>query len=328
MARKKKFGAILFLLILVLTGALVFILKNPTPVTSEALKDPLHEYDFAQYLQKHIAFLTSIDPPRNIDHPKSLEVAKNYLVEVFKERLLVPELETFEARGVMVSNVKTRIGPLDKDMIVIGAHYDVAGEQPGADDNASGVAALIEIASFLKANESTLDHQFEIVAYVNEEPPMWDTPQMGSVVHAQNLKKIDAKVKLMISLEMLGYYSNQDNSQSYPLKLFNLIYPTRGNFIAIIGRIQEWSEIRRIKEVYPVFSDVPMKSINALFPVGGIELSDHRSYWREGYPAVMITDTAFFRNPHYHQTSDTIDKLDLKRMAKVVRGILSTLFFL
>ena len=197
--------------------------------------------------------------------------------------------------------------------------YDPQTHTPGADDNASGVAGLLELARLLAISPPPV--AVELVAYTLEEPPHFRTDAMGSVWHARSLRRSGTKLRVMISLEMIGYFSDEPGSQRYPLPGLDLIYPRRGNFIAIIGRIDDAAMTRRLKAAMLGAADLPVHSMNAFALIPGVDFSDHRSYWAEGYPALMVTDTAFYRNPHYHRGTDTADRLDYVRMTKVVQGV-------
>lgn len=160
---------------------------------------------------------------------------------------------------------------------------------------------------------------FELVAYNLEEPPNFAGPHMGSAVHARSLKQENVPVALMLSLEMIGYFQGKRGSQSYPLPLLGLLYPSRGNFIAIVGRWDQRSVVGAFKQACAGAADIPVVSIAAPPFVPVIDFSDHRNYWAEGFPALMITDTSFLRNPHYHQPTDTYETLDYRRRAEVVK---------
>lgn len=165
----------------------------------------------------------------------------------------------------------------------------------------------------------------ELVAYSPEEPPFFRSPQMGSAVHAASLKTSGRRVRSVLVLEMIGCFEDGARSQSYPLPFLSLFYPTRGNFIAVVGSLGQPRLARRVKAAMRAASPLPVRSINAPRAVPGVDFSDHLSYWREGYPAIMITDTAFYRNPRYHTTGDTPETLDYARMAQVVDGVRAAL---
>ena len=190
---------------------------------------------------------------------------------------------------------------------------------PGADDNASGVAGLIELAYLL--GKTSLPVRVELVAFTLEEPPFFRTPFMGSAIHAASLKKQGVKVRIMFALEMIGFFSDASHSQGFPLSILRLFYPSQGNFIAVVGKLGQGSVVRRVKQAMRGPSLLPVYSINAPRFVPGIDFSDHLNYWEAGYEAVMITDTAFYRNQGYHTLQDTPDTLDYERMAMVVQGV-------
>jgi Zn-dependent M28 family amino/carboxypeptidase len=210
-------------------------------------------------------------------------------------------------------------GGAGDDVVVVGAHYDAFGPAVGADDNASGVAGLLELAPRLKDAHGSA--RIELVAYTLEEPPYFRTRSMGSRVHAAALQKSGAKVRAMVCLEMIGFFSDEDGSQRYPLPGLGLLYPSRGDFIALVGCLGEAGLVRTIKRAMAQACDLPVRSINAPRFVPGIDFSDHLNYWDAGFDAVMVTDTAFYRNANYHKASDTLETLDYERMAKVVEGV-------
>jgi Zn-dependent M28 family amino/carboxypeptidase len=208
---------------------------------------------------------------------------------------------------------------------VIGAHYDVAGDTPGADDNASGVAGLLELGRLLHQYAVPLKYPIMLVVFPLEEPPFFNTRFMGSAVHAQSLAKQGQTVRLMICLEMIGYFSDAPGSQRLPLPLMRLAYPTVGNFIALVSHLGSLRWLGTFRQSFEAGCSIPVEQLSAPKLVPGVALSDHINYWRQGYQALMLTDTAMYRNPHYHMPTDTITTLDFKRMAEVIRGVYWTL---
>ena len=225
--------------------------------------------------------------------------------------------EVFEYKNVIV-NFKGRESCSD-GLLIVGGHYDTFGGHAGANDNTSAVSALLELARVLKANPPKCDVQ--LVAYTLEEPPAFGTTKMGSYVHAKHLKEQGTKVKLAILLDMIGFYNDEPNSQVYPVPFMNLYYPTKANFISIVSDFSNILEVREAKNVFKESSDLPVYSINAPAMIPGIDFSDHRNYWKFDYPALMITDTAFYRSSNYHTKHDTPDTLNYEKMAKVVEGV-------
>jgi Zn-dependent M28 family amino/carboxypeptidase len=222
--------------------------------------------------------------------------------------------------GHLYTNVIGTMGTDGAERVVVGAHYDVCGEQPGADDNASAVAGLLEVSRLLNPFASTLKYRVDFVAYTLEEPPFFGTPEMGSYVHAQSLHEDGVKVRGMISLEMIGYFTDEEDSQDYPLPLMKLFYPSKGDFIGVVGNFRSRALVKEVKG-HMSAAPINVESLSAPAIVPGVNFSDHRSYWEFGYPAVMVTDTAFFRNPHYHRVSDVAETLDFDTMKEVVKGV-------
>jgi Zn-dependent M28 family amino/carboxypeptidase len=270
-------------------------------------------------LETHVRTLSETLGPRDAGHPANLDRVASYIRSAFEQARGKTADQPFQLGQTVYRNVVATFGPPSKERVVVGAHYDTAGPYPGADDNASGVAGLIELAGLL--GKADLAIRVDLVAYTLEEPPFFRSEHMGSAVHARSLKAEKANVRAMLALEMIGYFTDAKDSQSFPAPGLSLFYPTTGNFIAIVGRMGEGRLVRRIKKAMSSASNLPVHSINAPRFLAGIDFSDHLNYWEAGYPAVMITDTAFYRNPNYHTRTDTPDTLDYRRMAQVVAGI-------
>lgn len=286
-------------------------------------------------LEAHVKHLSVDLFPRSFDQKKNLESAARYIHSEFTATGADVAAQEVIVQETKFKNIIGRFGPISGPLLVIGAHYDshgdaVAGAKhplgydsnthtPGADDNASGVAGLIELARLLQKNPPR--RAVELVAYTLEEPPNFDTENMGSVWHAGLLAKGNRQVQLMLSLEMIGFFSDEAKSQSFIAPGMSLYYPDRGRFIALIGKFGDFDVMRRVKSLMAGATDLPVYSLNGPSIVAGVDYSDHRSYWREGYPALMITDTAFYRNTNYHLAGDTYEKLDYPRMAKVIQSV-------
>jgi hypothetical protein len=266
-------------------------------------------------LRRHVEFLTVQAAPRDSDHPESLDRTAVYIRNKFARTRARVRDQTFQARGRTYRNVIASFGPGTGPLLVVGAHYDAFGDfgpNPGADDNASGTAGLLELARLLDGR--ALPGRVELAAYANEEPPWFGSPWMGSAVHARSLKGQD--VRGMICLEMIGYFTEK---QPAPSLLFRFLYPRRGDFIAVAGR---WSDRSLTRHVKRSIRDTGFPVCSFTAPRGaGIDASDQRSYWDLGIPAVMVTDTSDIRNPHYHAPGDRAGTLDYRRMARVVEGV-------
>jgi Zn-dependent M28 family amino/carboxypeptidase len=209
-------------------------------------------------------------------------------------------------------------GARANEIVVIGAHYDTVFDCPGADDNTSGIAALLELARLLKSSHPARTIRF--VAFVNEEPPWFQTEDMGSLVYAEQAHKLKENLVAAVSLETIGMYSDAEGSQQYP-QGFKSLYPSRGNFITFIGDLSSHGLVRDAVRSFRAAVQFPSEGSSAPGAIPGIGWSDHWSFWQEGYPAIMVTDTAPFRNPNYHRPTDTADTLDYDRMARVVHGL-------
>jgi Zn-dependent M28 family amino/carboxypeptidase len=278
-----------------------------------------------QRLYDDVFFLTSLQPARSYFHPASLQKAAAYITEEFKK---LSGRVSFQNLHDGFQNIIISFGPEEGERIIVGAHYDVCFDTPGADDNASAVAGLLELARLLHEQQPELPYRVDLVAYNFEEPPFFGSDRMGSAVHARSLAREGIKVKIMICLEMIGYYSDEPGSQKFPLPQLKTLYPSVGNFIVVVGKMGQEEAVEVVKRTMQEYADIDVQSINAPTSITGIDFSDHRNYWAQGYQAVMINDTSFLRNPHYHQLSDTIETLDFSRMVEVVRGLYGTVVHL
>lgn len=274
--------------------------------------------DTVRYLSHNIGQRSFLDIKR-------LNEAALYIEEKLISINYKVERQEFYFRGNSYFNIITKIKGInpDKRPIVIGAHYDTVVGTPGADDNASGVAALLELARLGISSRPVRDIIF--VAFCLEEPPVFMTSRMGSFIFAKSLRQKGIKIEGMISLEMLGYFSDRKGSQLYPLSVFRLFYPNQGDFVAFVGNISSRSFTRRFLNIFRSVSSFPVESLNAPSIIPGVDFSDHRSFWRFGYPAFMITDTAFYRNPNYHGPGDVSSTLDYQRMEELVIGLYKTI---
>jgi Peptidase family M28 len=279
-------------------------------------------------LRQDVQTLASMVPPRNGDNVASLDKSAEYILEEFKKTGGLAETQGFALDGKEYKNVLCSFGPEAGERIVVGAHYDVQGDQSGADDNASGVAGLLELSRLVQALKADLKYRLDFVAYTLEEGQFFKHPfarHYGSYIHARSLARAGIPVRAMICLEMIGYFSDRPNSQKYPLFFLRWFYPDKGNFIAVIGKWGQGSLVQKVKKSLAARSQVPVESLTAVSLIPGVSFSDHQSYWQFDYPAVMITDTAFYRNKNYHKPSDTADTLDYDRMAEVIKGLYWTI---
>lgn len=272
-------------------------------------------------LQEHIRFFTTQPRPRHAGNPEILHACADYIEHTFGQYTDRVAIQPFMVRDRAYYNVIGQFGAPEGAHIVVGAHYDVAGNSPGADDNASGVAGLLEIGRLLHHQAAPLKHPVSLVAFPLEEPPFFNTRFMGSAVHAQSLANRGQSVRLMICLEMIGYFSDAPGSQRLPLPLMQFKYPNLGNFIALVGHLGSLRWMPHFRRWFEAGSNIPVEQLSAPRIVPGVALLDHMNYWRQGYQALMITDTAMYRNPHYHLPTDTIDTLNFMGMANVIKGV-------
>ena len=306
---------VLLIVLLLLVGSWFWLTQ---PLLSSARPSPERTVDPLR-LQEHVRKLSIELSPRDENHIENLDRVAAYIKDEFSQTTALVSEQPYRVQGKSYRNVIAQFGPESAERIVVGAHYDVAGPFPGADDNASGVAGLIELARLLGRQQPPM--RVELVAFSLEEPPYFGTTGMGSSVHAQSLRRQNIRVRAMFSLEMIGYFSDAPNSQHFPVGILGALYPSTGNFIAVVGRLSDWSLVRRTKATMRNASLLPVYSINAPIFVPGVDFSDQLNYWHAGYNALMITDTAFYRNRNYHTAQDTEEKLDYKRMAMVVEGV-------
>lgn len=277
-------------------------------------------------LRKHVDVLSQKFSPRSFRDIGNLNACADYIRDEFAAAGGQTSEQQFKISQETYRNVVTRFGPYNGLRIIVGAHYDAFESTPGADDNASGVAALIELAHALSKASFALP--VELLAFSLEEPPFFRTPDMGSAKYARKLKTEGVNVRAMICLEMVGYFSEVAGSQSFPVPLLRLFYPSRGNFIALIGNTGQGSLLRTVKARMRGVTDLQVYSLRAPRFVPGIDLSDHINFWNEGYPAVMVTDSAFYRNSEYHQSGDIADRLDYSRLGDVVALVYEAVTFL
>jgi hypothetical protein len=270
-------------------------------------------------LKDHVLALTGLPGHRNFADTAGLNKAARYIYDHLHRYSDSVAVQSYEVKQRKYHNIILSYGPKDAPRIIVGAHYDVCGDRPGADDNASGVAGLLELARLLhKADTKNWKHRIDLVAYTLEEPPVFATKGMGSAVHAAYLKENHVPVKGMVCLEMIGYYRDGKNTQHFPAGILKLFYGSRGNFITVVRKLKGGPFTRKFTRRFKQAHGVRTKVFKGPVWIEGIDFSDHRNYWDEGWEALMLTDTSFYRNNNYHEASDTPDTLDYGRMASVV----------
>jgi Zn-dependent M28 family amino/carboxypeptidase len=278
----------------------------------------------AERLRHHVERLAGEIGERNIFRPAALAAAREYIEAEWSEQGYQVSLQWYETSGHPCANLEVALGGSSRpeQILVVGAHYDSVCGSPGADDNASGVAALLEISRLFAAEMPSVAVRF--VAFVNEEPSFFLSGEQGSMMYARSARARGHDIRLMLSLEMLGYYRAEPGSQRYP-PLFRFFYPDRGDFLGFVCDFRSRRMMLRMARLFRAHSGFPLEHVATFRFVPGVAWSDHRSFWRNGYRALMVTDTAFYRNPHYHRAEDTPDKLAYPQLADVTEGLFRSL---
>lgn len=307
-------------MLFLLTSTFIWALTSPVFVFSKQENAVSVE---VERIEKDVVTLCATTKPRNSFNVESLNQAADYIIKEWQKLDLKVDTQAFFVKGVEYKNLICSFGPKDGERIVVGAHYDVCENQAGADDNASGVAGILELARLLHQYQPVLKYRIDLVAYTLEEPPYFRTENMGSAVHSKYLFDHKIDVKAMICLEMIGYFSDEKGSQDYPVGILKLFYPTKGNYISVVSKMGggNGNLTRRVKKGMKKGANIKVTSINAPASMPGIDFSDHLNYWKYDYQAVMITNTAFYRNKNYHQPTDLPETLDYDKMAEVIKGV-------
>jgi hypothetical protein len=296
-----------------------FGIKMPGKNISKTAPLSPDEVTLREELRSDVQKLAGEIGERNMWHYPQLNAAADFIENSFLRAGLRPRRDTYEIRGQACHNIETEISGVSPEIILIGAHYDSVSGSPGANDNGSGVAAMLALARRFAGK--TGKHTLRFVAFVNEEPPYFLSDEMGSFIYAGRCKARGDKIPVMISLETIGYFSDAPNSQSYPSAGLGIFYPKVGNFIGFVGNVRSRSLLRRVIAAFRKYAKIPSEGAALPSFIPGVSWSDQRSFWRHGYPGIMVTDTAPFRYPYYHSADDTPDKLDYDRFALVVSAM-------
>jgi hypothetical protein len=332
-SRLRRYGAPVLLCAMLATGAggLAWMTgacaptsttPDPSP-TSAALKSatPAAPAELEAQLTRDIAHLSvTIGERHGAGHEAALEQAADWIEAQVAAMGWTVVREEYEVDGQPFRNLYVEIkgeGAPD-ELVVIGAHYDSAQGTPGADDNATGVAALLYMARALHGAKPA--RTLRLVWFTNEEPPHFKTASMGSLVHAQRAKQRGERVVAMVSLEMLGFYSVERGVQTYPMGL-GAVYPAHGDYIAVVGNVGSNALVHEVAGGLRAGSDMQVETLAAPEALAEISFSDQWSFWQQGWPGVMVTDTGFLRNRHYHEVTDTPEVLDVARMARLTRAL-------
>lgn len=283
---------------------------------------PLDEREqrYRTELEATVRALASDIGERNLRRPGRLDAAAAYLEKELQRAGFAVSRVAYDVSGHTVANLEVQLDGRDKhgDIVIVGAHYDSAMGTPGADDNASGAAATLALARAFFGRRPARTLRF--VFFVNEEAPYFFGDTMGSLVYARRCKARGDRIVAMLSLEMLGFYSDEEGSQHYPYPL-RALYPSTGNFLGFVSNLGSRALTRRVVGSFRERATIGSEGASLPSIVPGVAWSDQWAFWNQGYPAVMVTDTAFFRNPHYHRHTDTPERLDYARFARAVRGL-------
>lgn len=277
-------------------------------------------------IRQHLEAIIHTEKPRNYRNIESLNAVADYIALNFSKYADSVYYQPYIVEGKTYKNVVAVFGREHTKTVVVGAHYDVCGNQDGADDNATGTVGLLELAKLLKGKK--LNYRIELVAYTLEEPPYFRTEYMGSYIHAKSLKDEQRDVYGMFCLEMIGYFDDAKKSQDYPLGILSAIYGSKGDYITLVNKLIKGKFSKQFNKQFRKHKQIKTKRFTAPASLPGIDFSDHLNYWTFGFSALMITDTAFYRNKNYHKQTDTIETLDLLRMSKVIETIFQALVHL
>ena len=322
MKKKKMIGYILLVVVLLAAFLIYSVLKvRISPSVFVPRPDSNLGRDINQ-LYEHVEHLSVRIGSRSVFEYDKIEAAKHYIVSFLEDLGYAPVLQDYTYNDKVYSNIiASREGVQSPDeTVIIGAHYDTVYGTPGADDNASAVAVLLEMCRALK--DFSPGRTLKLIFFTLEEPPVFRTKFMGSYVYAREAKAKGENIRAMVCLEMLGYYGDKKGGQTFPLPFMNLVYSSTPNFIAVVGNLKSRGLVKRIEGSLKKSSNIPVETISTVSFVPGVDFSDHRSFWKMGYAAVMITDTAFYRNPNYHSARDTIDTLDFVSMSSLLAGLI------
>jgi len=313
-----KYGLLTILLILfsLFLWGKIYNANQPDLINATRIADTIR-------IKRDLTFLTQECRYRNYQHMDSLNKAADYIHAAFKGISSRVEEQKYSFKDVEFRNIICSLGPEKGEHIIIGAHYDACGDQEGADDNASGVAGLLELARLLKNTQ--LKYRIDFVAYTLEEPPFFKSEYMGSYIHAKSLFDHKVPVKGMICLEMIGYYSEVEHSQGYPAFFLRWFYGNKGNFITVVQKYGNGVFGKSISKSMKKGQVIPTRSFSGPAWLPGVDFSDQLNYWKFGYSAVMITNTSFYRNLNYHTTNDKMEHINVGKMGLVVDELYRTI---
>jgi Peptidase family M28 len=297
----------------------LFGVRMPGKNISKAAPLSPDEIALREELRADVQKLAGEIGERNMWHYAQLNAAADFIENSFSRAGLHPRRDSYDLHGQACHNIEAEIPGARPEILLIGAHYDSVFGSPGANDNGTGVAAMLALARRFAGRKA--EHSLRFVAFVNEEPPYFLSDEMGSFIYAGRCKARGDRISAMISLETIGYFSDAPNSQTYPAPGLGIFYPKVGNFIGFVSDVHSRALLRRAIALFRKHAKIPSEGAALPAFIPGVSWSDQRSFWRNGYSGIMVTDTAPFRYPHYHSSSDTPDKLDYDRFTLVVSGM-------
>jgi hypothetical protein len=313
--------AVILVIVIFLVWGFGLNMPGENPTAAAALTE--QEVTLRAELAADVQMLAGEIGERNTTRYAQLNAAAEFIEGSLSRAGLAPHRSSYEVRGRTCHNIEVEIPGARPDILVVGAHYDSVLGSPGANDNASGIAGMLALARRFATKPCAQTLRF--VAFVNEEPPYFQTEEMGSLVYARKCQERGDRIAAMISLETIGYFSDAPRSQSYPAAGLGFFYPTTGNFIGFVANTRSRALLRAAVSAFKKQKKLPCEGAALPAAIPGIGWSDQWSFWECGYPAIMVTDTAPFRYPHYHESTDTPDKLDYDRFALVVSGMESVI---
>ncbi len=325
--RIASYGAVARLLLLGAVGAAVavYLWHMMIRMPGKSYRDPLPaltapETQLEQTLRRDVEKLAGEIGERNCWRPRQLRAAGEYIHTSLEASGYAVQRQAFAVGAVACFNVEAQLAGRGRadEIVIVGAHYDSVIGSPGANDNGSAVAALLALGRIFAGRQTARTLRF--LAFANEEPPFFKTESMGSLVYARRCRQRGEKIVAMLSLETIGYYTDADGSQQYPFP-FSLFYPSTGNFIGFVGNVSSGDLVRQVVGSFRRHARFPSEGAAMPGFITGVDWSDHWAFWQENYPALMVTDTAPFRYPHYHSAEDTPEKLVYDRLARVVAGL-------
>lgn len=306
-------------LALVALLAWFFLIRMPGKKIETAAKLTPDEIVLRDELRASVQKLAGDIGERNVVRYEALKAAATYVEDSFRRAGLTPRRQDYDVQARVCPNIEVEIPGPSKEIVVLGAHYDSVIGAMGANDNGSGVAGMLALAKRFAGQKPAKTLRF--VAFVNEEPPFFQTDDMGSLVYAKRCKANGDQIVAMISLETIGYFSDAPGSQKYPSVGLGAFYPTVGNFIGLVSNVGSRTLLRRVMKTFRETEKLPSQGASLPPFIPGVGWSDQWAFWQNGYPGIMVTDTAPFRYPYYHEMTDTPDKLDYDRFALVVSGM-------